>query len=328
MTVVAKCHRDVTIDIMKGIGILLVMVGHWCGPNWIGRFISSFHMPLFVLISGYFCTPVCGDFWDRIGKNAKRLLLPFLVTQLLLVLWGAIAAMAKHDVSYVMRPALSLLWGVVQDVDSQYGSVYIGPMWFLLALFFGKSLFEWLLGKFQDWKLVVVCTVISILAIIVKNKLLVLPWSILQGFSFLIFLAIGWLIRNHNIPRWVYAIAILCWLFSFLFSGFDMAGCIYHCYPLNVIGGCGGTICIWWLSSQIKKTGFLVKPLVWCGLYSLVILCFHNFEMFSSVTFSIAGHLHVEMEGLFMFLFRLLVTFFLVVVAIKIPDFRKIYGVS
>lgn len=46
--------RSNVIDIMKGIGILLVILGH-CMPyeNPLNRFIYSFHMPLFFMISGY-----------------------------------------------------------------------------------------------------------------------------------------------------------------------------------------------------------------------------------------------------------------------------------
>ena len=48
-------HRDEAIDIMKGISILCVMIGHtyWC-PRWLYIFIFSFHIPLFFIISGYF----------------------------------------------------------------------------------------------------------------------------------------------------------------------------------------------------------------------------------------------------------------------------------
>lgn len=321
-------NRDITFDIMKGVGILLVMIGHFNITRWLGQFINSFHMPMFVLLSGYFCKPICGDFGRRVSKNAKRLVLPFLITQSLLILWGLGLAYAKHDISFVMRPILSLLWGNVQDVDTQYGSVFIGPMWFLLALFFGKSLFEWILSKMQDWKLIAVCIAVSVLAVFIKNKGVLLPWSMLQGLSFLVFLCIGWMAKKYKVSRWVAALAVLCWPFSVLFSSFDMAGCIYHCYPLNVIGSCGGTVCLWWLALQIKKVGIVARPLTWCGMYTLVILCFHNFEMFSSISYSLVIHSHFELEGLPMFMFRMIVTVFMAAAVIRIPYLRKLYGVN
>lgn len=49
-------QRNITFDIMKGIGILLVIVGHLnlIPMDPYRRIIFSFHMPLFLILSGYF----------------------------------------------------------------------------------------------------------------------------------------------------------------------------------------------------------------------------------------------------------------------------------
>ena len=47
-------ERDITIDILKGIGITLMVVGHSGCPKLLESIIYSFHMPLFFLASGYF----------------------------------------------------------------------------------------------------------------------------------------------------------------------------------------------------------------------------------------------------------------------------------
>lgn len=41
------------IDACKGIGILLVILGHTNVPSIVHTIIYSFHMPLFFIISGY-----------------------------------------------------------------------------------------------------------------------------------------------------------------------------------------------------------------------------------------------------------------------------------
>lgn len=46
-------ERDLSIDIMKGIGICAVIAGHTF-LNTIHNLIYSFHMPLFFILSGYF----------------------------------------------------------------------------------------------------------------------------------------------------------------------------------------------------------------------------------------------------------------------------------
>ena len=46
-------NRILWVDIAKGIGILLVLIGHVSQNSYISSFIYSFHIPLFFIISGY-----------------------------------------------------------------------------------------------------------------------------------------------------------------------------------------------------------------------------------------------------------------------------------
>lgn len=62
------------IDIMKGITILLVMVGHYFNNRLVSTFIWSFHMPLFLFISGYFFRDL--PFRQRLHKASVSILLP------------------------------------------------------------------------------------------------------------------------------------------------------------------------------------------------------------------------------------------------------------
>ena len=45
--------RNATFDMLKGIGILLVIIGHTFMKE-IGPYIQAFHMPLFFMVAGYF----------------------------------------------------------------------------------------------------------------------------------------------------------------------------------------------------------------------------------------------------------------------------------
>lgn len=48
--------RDTTWDAVKGIGIILVVIGHSGCPAYIHDFIYMFHMGLFFFASGKFLT--------------------------------------------------------------------------------------------------------------------------------------------------------------------------------------------------------------------------------------------------------------------------------
>ena len=74
------------IDIAKGIGILLVVMGHndfaLVSP-FAYKLIYSFHMPLFFFLSGYFLNTTIG-FWSFFQKRFNSLLKPYLFTLFLI----------------------------------------------------------------------------------------------------------------------------------------------------------------------------------------------------------------------------------------------------
>lgn len=66
------------MDIAKGFGILCVIAGHM-GNETINRFVFSFHMPLFFIISGYFLSQK-NTAKEVLGKRCKQLLPPYIFT--------------------------------------------------------------------------------------------------------------------------------------------------------------------------------------------------------------------------------------------------------
>lgn len=75
------------IDIMKGIAILLVVIGHCCQlperPTELVRFIYSFHMPVFFIAAGMFIKSQDGktihDRWRGLAKRFLTLLVPYYI---------------------------------------------------------------------------------------------------------------------------------------------------------------------------------------------------------------------------------------------------------
>lgn len=117
--------------------IILVVIGHADMTSaydelWIKRWIYSFHMPLFVFVSGFlFCytTPNIESTPSKsfLLKKAQRLLLPFLAINTIIFL---IKTMFGND-DYVQHP-------VTMTIDSYIDSMLfhpIGFMWYLPALF-------------------------------------------------------------------------------------------------------------------------------------------------------------------------------------------------
>ena len=123
--------RDLTIDIAKAIGILLMIIGHCQGlPYYFRNFIFSFHMPLFFIFSGYFYKPQRTK--DLFISGFSHLVRPYIITSLVAILLCITAK--RYD------SAGDKIIGMIMSNGGQayerFGSKLplIGPIWFLLAL--------------------------------------------------------------------------------------------------------------------------------------------------------------------------------------------------
>ena len=120
------------VDILKGIAIFLVLLGHaiiyfpvnlheikWC--EYLFMWLSCVHMPLFFLMSG-FCWSFRGGYGGYVLKKAKRLIVPYLVFSVIdLVPRALLPELVNRDKSVTQSIADVLLRG--------------GEYWFLYALF-------------------------------------------------------------------------------------------------------------------------------------------------------------------------------------------------
>ncbi len=86
-------NRHVAIDIAKAICIVLVVIGHYNpegAPLWYSTLhdvIYTFHMPLFMFASGYvyIATLKNASYGNFLLRKAKRLLVPYVVTSILVI---------------------------------------------------------------------------------------------------------------------------------------------------------------------------------------------------------------------------------------------------
>ena len=111
------------IDRMKGFAIFLVVMGHVIGfalgqaDDLAGRWISSFHMPLFMFLSGLVaCSGVVPPYWSvgKLVKKLRALLLPLFV----------------FGLCYTFTFSKDVVSGVVGFVESPSKNGY----WYLMTL--------------------------------------------------------------------------------------------------------------------------------------------------------------------------------------------------
>lgn len=101
-----------TLDIAKGIGIVLVVAGHFFpenSPHWYAvtrNVIYSFHMPLFLLISGYIYMYSRRDipYLAFLNKKVKRIVIPYFLVSFLFVFIKFIPQMLSLYVKNPVTP--------------------------------------------------------------------------------------------------------------------------------------------------------------------------------------------------------------------------------
>lgn len=109
------------LDISKGIGILLVIVGHMNINSTFRYLIFSFHMPLFFFISGIlFNQEKYFNIKFLVIKRSKSLLIPYLLYSLLVV------------VTFFLVLDSSFYAGLISILKGTGGP---SPMWFVACLF-------------------------------------------------------------------------------------------------------------------------------------------------------------------------------------------------
>ena len=322
-------ERDVTFDIMKGIGILLVIVCHIVGWNHprMQQFILSFHMPLFFLVAGYFSK----SYIDRATAKRSvknffmRLIPPMAVTQLIIVAWAMLMAVAKHEGwDTPIREAFSLLWADVNGPMTLWGRLGLGVIWFLLALFWAKTLLI-PLSRLKQWA-IPVSLVVAFAALLLHRVFPYSIWCLSLGLMALPFVTIGWWAKEHPIPLWLKIVAVVCWVIAICFSRLEMYTFTWKCYPLDVLGACGGTYCVYLLSLGIKKyLKITTKTLSALGFWSLAIMCVHCFEINAHLGSRLWALTRVEVGQWPMFVWRLVLTLGLAVLLVHIPKAKNLF---
>ncbi len=120
--------RIAWLDVAKGLGILLVVLGHNHIKDdfpLVYQTIYSFHMPFFFLVSGMFFKKEYG-FWQLVKRRFKSLLLPYIAAVLTLYLTSAL---------YSDMGLPTILRRLGKAVFAGTNSLDWPPLWFLPHLF-------------------------------------------------------------------------------------------------------------------------------------------------------------------------------------------------
>lgn len=271
--------RDESVDLLRGIGILLMIMGHVGFGDPFSNWIHAFHMPLFFIITGYFLKP-CTNLKELKAttiKRTKKLLIPYCVFSAVgYLLWIVL----KND-SSIWEPILKILW------KNQEGIPVVSAIWFLTCLFFAELIYK----SFQVFRInshIASLLGVTFGALIIEKTDILLPLSILPAMMSLMFIDFGVFLKKlddsykiiEKIRSCNFIVIIACFVFSVIMTTLNipvnMRTNIYGNYLLFYVNAIVSTLILWGICIKINllvRDIFIVRHIKDMGKFSIIYLC-------------------------------------------------------
>ena len=293
------------IDIAKGIGILLVIAGHTLN-NFPRGFIFSFHMPLFFLLSAAAFTPSQNkdEFVSKAGKSFRRLVVPAIVITVACFVLNFILnykSLVLKD--YIIGCIGSLIFSSGVPVNFLgFNFQRIGIPWFLIVLFSGRTLFDYLHLKLKGKKLVIVICLCAIAGVVI-GQIQWLPFSFDITLAILPFLYAGYFTKRvdmHKTPIFYGILAMIFWLLSlnwcFLFgyTYLELTTRVYVIFPVCYITAICGSLFVSYIG-VVTERFMVMRPLIYLGKNSMYLLWVHCFDEYFISLWNYPGNLYISM---------------------------------
>lgn len=280
-----KNNRVRSFDTAKGIGIILVVIGHTSLLKNYNSLIYSFHMPLFFLISGYFLNSQV-NLKTFLSKKASQLLLPYLYTALAgTLLMGILALVLECDISIptifqerLIANAYGLGWLYTIPIIDRHIQM-AGTIWFLPGLFFALLTVRFALRLNYPMIFIVLISCIAYFS----SKILMLPMSFQAGLNCSLFVYLGYCAKQTDFVHSkefksliLLIVALIFWGISVLKIGtIGVSMCYYSNMFPNIIAATCMSYVILRISMAISRIRILERILSYCGASSLFIFCIH-----------------------------------------------------
>lgn len=289
---VLQKERKEYIDAARGVGIVLLVLGHIVtGNSYLFNWIFSFHMPLFFFLSG-----MCVKQSDRANvglyikkKLGTRMLPYFVITGAGFVICMLIPEYREPVLEDGVRVQLQHIFLRMSPIN-----LYIGQVWFLASLFWAEVYFYvWYRGVGSRNIFVQVATA-CVFVVIACNLWRIQGMFIGTGriyfhmdsacmgaFCYIL----GFLTERYGVAAWlkekswlwVFPVVICSIYFGTYKNGYvNMCDLIYGNVFFYLIAMCSGILAVLIVALHLKKG----KLLAWYGRYSLPLFASHTFLIY------------------------------------------------
>lgn len=335
-----KKNREEWLDVLKGLAIILVVLGH--GPIFnedLFDFIWAFHMPLFFLISGYtFHKKNSKEFFSN---KWKRLMLPYFFTCVLLLFVALIQSIKNNGLIWlnirdvIIRWVWAGIYGSCWSYDTPFKIYDIGAIWFLCTLFCASILFNYVVMLNSEHQLWLVAILVY-LGINTKSFIW-LPWNLQSAMVAVVFMYIGYMtkmygwLNNNNENSHCVPIIILGIISMIGIHNHSMVIMGNNSYTFGVLSLIIA-ISISYFKTIISK--FIVRYLKnisrflsFLGKNTLIILCFHLIELdfIPWINYAIGITKNSVLQYICIYIMKMIWALIAILLVHKIKFLRQIY---
>lgn len=320
--------RDRIFSICKGIGIILVVLGHSGCPGYLSRFVSLFHMPLFFISAGYFFhLKYLNDEKTFVVRRLRGLYVPFVKWSVLflclhnLFFWtgilnekfGTASGGVLHP--YTWQQFQQRVWSCVFNM-SGYDEFLTGTFWFFRALLVTSLAYlvlfkllrrvRWLKSDVQiGWAICAIALLLALWKVVGGLRVTGLAQGGYRDIMGVFFFGVGFLYRQyrHFVPmNWKWAAGCFAFLLLATFTfgtsmGYTANFVQFISFPLPALAG-------FWLCYYVSKRidawgGWLARGLDYIGERTLYVFAFHflAFKVVSAVVVAYYGLSWLQVGG-------------------------------
>lgn len=284
-------RRDAKIDIIKGIGICLMVLGHSGCP--ITHFIYLFHMPIFFIASGYVFnqayTENANTMKTLIYKKIKSLWLPYAIVSIIYVaLWNLFVKLGFYNENPMTFS------GIIKECSKIFVFKLVGgympsAFWFIRCLFITTVIYAFIdygFHKFikndrKDIYHIIVSIILFYVACIMRTKQI----SFIQldvAFSAYFLLALGGILKRLKVHEFQPTYCIVAFLLSLMIllvcneaGSIEMVKGVYTSLWFYIVSSIAGWFLLLSISNIIINSSFFSNIFIYLGKSTIYILAFH-----------------------------------------------------
>lgn len=197
------------VDMLKGLAIILVMLGHCTNHEYgnlsggIHMWIYTFHMPLFFFLSGFVFSTHEENYKKFVVRKLKSIIIPMVCFNIIQIVF---------EVFYYMLLLHSEGYTVETQFKKLFETIGGGYLWFLPCLFIAENIFYIiikLLNKYNKSVIIAISGLLYVIGVLYVNIVGIgIPWKVETALLIMPFFTLGYVAKSWEQKTTRYSIYI------------------------------------------------------------------------------------------------------------------------